>query len=211
MTTPHATTPHATTARTWTGRVFIGSSLDGFISRPDGNIDWLTDPQAGPRHATIGSTHEVAGWESFFPSVDHLVMGRGTYEKVLTFDGWPYTGKRVIVMSTTLATDDARVTVARDLDGAVRELAGSGADQVYVDGGRVIQTFLRAGLIDDITVGWAPVLIGSGRRLFGDLDDDVQLELVASHASGGGMVHATYRVFRSQPVNETQSRPTIER
>ncbi|MFX4273912.1 dihydrofolate reductase family protein [Propionibacteriaceae bacterium Y1685] len=197
-----------TTRRTWTGRVFIGSSLDGFISRPDGNIDWLTDPAPGPRHASISSTQEVAGWDSFFPSVDHLVMGRGTYEKVLTFDDWPYTGKRVLVMSTTLNTDDARVTVTRDLDEAVEELAASDADQVYVDGGQVIQSFLRADLIDEISIGWAPVLIGSGLPLFGDLDHDVQLELVASNASGG-MVHTTYRVHRSQPATGTPSRSSV--
>ncbi|WP_265448082.1 dihydrofolate reductase family protein [Flexivirga meconopsidis] len=172
-----------TTPRIRTGRVFIGSSLDGFISRPDGNIDWLTDPAPGPRHANISSTQEVAGWESFFPSANHLVMGRGTYEKVLTFDGWPYPDKRVLVMSTTLTTDDTRVTVTRDLDEAVQELASSEAGQVYVDG-------------------------GSGLPLFGDLDDDVQLELVASNASGG-MVNSTYRVHRPRPSNQTKQPSTV--
>lgn len=185
-----------TTPRSWTGRVFIGSSLDGFISRPDGKIDWLTDPAPGPDHAQISSSKEVSGWESFFHSIDHLVMGRGTYEKVLTFDDWPYTGKRVIVLSTTLTTDDARVTVARDVDEAIKELASSSASQVYIDGGQVIRTFLRARLIEEITIGWAPVLIGSGLPLFGDIDNDVQLELVATNASGG-MVHATYRIHRT--------------
>lgn len=180
--------------REWIGRVFIGASLDGFIARPDGAIDWLTDPADGPRHARITSSTEVAGWETFFPSVDHIVMGRGTYEKVLTFGGWPYDGKRVIVMSTTLATDDDRITIARTLDDAVSELAG--ADQVYVDGGKVIQTFLRADLIDEISIGWAPTLIGEGLPLFGFLKSDVHLSLMASNASAGGMVHATYRVHR---------------
>ena len=65
--------------RRWTGRVFIGVSLDGFIARPGGEIDWLTDPTPGPEHATISSSAEAEGWETFFPSIDHLVMGRGTY------------------------------------------------------------------------------------------------------------------------------------
>jgi dihydrofolate reductase len=182
--------------RDWTGRVFIGVSLDGFIARADGDIDWLTDPAPGPLHASITSSAEAPGWETFLPSVDHIVMGRGTYEKALTFDSWPYVGKRVIVLSTTLATDDDRVTIAPDLDGALRELADSGADQVYVDGGKVIQTFLRADLIDEITIGWAPVLIGGGLPLFGLLDHDIQLSLLASHASEGGMVHARYAVHR---------------
>lgn len=185
-----------TEQREWTGRVFIGVSLDGYIARSDGNIDWLTDPAPGPNHAKISSSSEVAGWDTFVPTVDHLVMGRGTYEKVLTFDGWPYDGKRVIVMSTKLETDDDRITIARTLEEAVQCLTTSGARQVYVDGGKVIQAFLRADLIDEISIGWAPVLIGSGLSLFGALDDDVQLALVASNASSGGMVHATYRVYR---------------
>lgn len=185
-------------SRTWTGRVFIGVSLDGYISRPDGNIDWLTDPTPGPVHAQVSSSAEAVGWETFFPETDHLVMGRGTYEKVLTFDEWPYADKRVLVVSTALSTDDSRIIVVRSVDEAVAELAGSGADQVYVDGGQVIQTFLRAGLIDEITVSWAPVLIGSGKPLFGDLAADVQLELVANNASASGMVHSTYRVYRPE-------------
>ncbi len=191
-----------TRQRTWTGRVFIGASLDGQIARHDGGIDWLTDPALGPNHARITSSTEVEGWDTFFPSVDHLVMGRGTYEKVLTFDGWPYDGKKVIVMSTTLETDDHRITIARSLDDAVQRLDASAAKQVYVDGGQVIQAFLRADLIDEISLGWAPVLIGSGLPLFGALQADVQLELVASHASNGGMVHAKYRVYRQRPAQK---------
>lgn len=186
-----------TAPRTWTGRVFIGASLDGFISRPDGNIDWLTDPAPGPVRAEVSSSAQAVDWDSFFPVVDHLVMGRGTYEKVLSFDTWPYADRRVLVVSSTL---DDRITVVRDVDEAVTELAESDAEQVYVDGGKVIQAFLRADLIDEITVSWAPVLIGSGKPLFGDLAADVQIELVASNASASGVVHSTYRVHRPRPT-----------
>ncbi|MGP3991835.1 dihydrofolate reductase family protein [Streptomyces sp. 3N207] len=192
--------------RDWTGRVFIGASLDGFIARRDGEIDWLTDPAPGPHHTTVTSSTEVEGWETFFPSIDHLVMGRGTYEKVLTFDGWPYDGKRVIVMSTKLESDDDRITIVRSLDDAQRALAASGAQQVYVDGGTVIQEFLRADLIDEISIGWAPVLIGTGLPLFGFLDRDIQLSLVATNASTSGMVHVTYAVHRHADIATHQSR-----
>lgn len=187
--------------RNWSGRVFIGVSLDGFIARPGGDIGWLTDPAPGPSHARIDSDRDALDWDTFFPSVDHLVMGRGTYEKVLTFDEWPYDDKRVIVLSTTLGTEDSRITVVRDLAEAVNVLERAGAREVYVDGGRVIRTFLCADLIDEITLSWAPILIGSGLPLFGALDDgvlgaDIALSLQASNASHGGMVHATYRVHR---------------
>jgi dihydrofolate reductase len=183
--------------RGWTGRVFIGASLDGFIARPDGEIDWLTNHAPGPRHASITSSTAALGWETFFPDIDHIVTGRGTYEKVLTFDAWPYGSKRVIVLSTTLAADDARITVARSMEEALNQLTESAADQVYVDGGKVIQAFLRADLIDEISIGWAPVLIGDGLPLFGFLNHDIQLSLSATNASDSGMVHATYAVHRT--------------
>jgi dihydrofolate reductase len=153
----------------------------------------------------LTSSTDAEGWETFFPSVDHLVRGRGTYQKVLTFPTWPYDGKRVIVMSSTLRINDDRVTVVRNLEEALHELAATEASQVYVDGGQVIQTFLRAGLIDEITIGWAPVLIGAGLPLFGSLGSDVQLSLVASNASDGGMVHATYLVHRPGLTRRTDA------
>lgn len=183
-----------TTDRAWIGRVFIGVSLDGFIARADGDIGWLTDPPTGREHAEITSNRRAQSWEIFFPDIDHLVMGRGTYDKVITFDEWPFAGKTVIVLSTTLSLDDERVIVARSLDDAIATLDARGARQVYVDGGRVIQSFLRSGLIDEITLSWAPVLIGAGLRLFDALESDVLMTLLASDASADGMVHATYRV-----------------
>ncbi|MFQ6486186.1 dihydrofolate reductase family protein [Actinomycetaceae bacterium L2_0104] len=182
--------------RTWTGRVFIGASLDGFIARPNGDIDWLTDAIPGPNHTPPTSSHRALDWDTFYPGVDHLVMGRGTYEKVLTFGQWPYTGKTVIVLSTTLTADDPNIVIAPTLDDALHALQSGAARQVYVDGGQVIQTFLRQGLIDEITIGWAPVLIGQGLALFGPLNQDIQLALTSTHASDSGMVHATYRVHR---------------
>lgn len=184
-----------TPTRTWTGRVFIATSLDGFIARPDGDIGWLTDPPQRP-HAHVDSSRPAQTWDTFFPAVDHLVMGRGTYDKVASFDEWPYADKRVVVLSTTPRDDDDRVTVVRTLDDALLALDDGHAQQVYVDGGQVIRTFLRAGLIDELTVSRAPVLLGSGLPLFGDLPDEVHLSLQASHASDDGMVHSTYTVER---------------
>lgn len=180
--------------------MFVGVSLDGYIARPDGAIDWLTDPPPR-RHSEVRSSRPAETWDTFYPSVDHIVMGRGTYEKVCTFDSWPYSDKQVLVMSTTLPPHgDQRVTVARTVDEVCQTLNENGAAQVYVDGGRVIQTFLAHGLIDELTVSHAPVLIGAGLPLFGEIEHDVHLTLVASHASDGGMVHATYRV--EQPFND---------
>lgn len=184
-----------TDSRSWIGRVFIAASLDGFIARPGGDIAWLTDPGPGAEHHHPNSSRPAVEWQQFFPEIDHLVMGRGTYEKVLTFTEWPFASKQVLVLSTTLGTDDDRITVCRNLEEA-RTILDASARQVYVDGGAVIRSFLRRDLIDEITITWAPVLIGSGLPLFGDLDHDIGLTLLASHTSAPGLVHATYRVHR---------------
>ena len=178
----------------WQGCVFIGVSLDGFIARPDGNLDWLTAPTARDHSVSETSTPALV-WETFFPTVDTLVMGRNTYETVLGFDQWPFTDKNVVVLSSTLHTDDARVAVASSLEEVQRLLTRNDARRVYIDGGRTIQSFLAAGLVDELTISIAPVLIGSGSRLFGGLDQDVILTLRGTHATGDdGMVRITYAV-----------------
>lgn len=187
-----------TADRAWTGCVFIGVSLDGCIAKPDGDLAWLTDP--APRDHVVGTADRPAlEWETFYPTVDALVMGRATYETALGFDEWPYAGKDVIVLSTTLDADD-RVRVAPSLDDARAQLDALGARRVYVDGGRTVQSFLSAGLVDEITVAIAPVLLGRGHRLFGDLDRDVLLTLRGTHATAeDGLVRITYAVAPAAP------------
>ncbi|HLS50185.1 MAG TPA: dihydrofolate reductase family protein [Actinomycetaceae bacterium] len=179
--------------RPWEGCVFVGVSLDGFIARADGDIAWLTDPP--PReHAASATDHPAHVWDTFFPGVDAVVMGRETYATVAGFDVWPFERKDVIVLSSTLGPTD-RVMVARTLDDVAEMLHDLGARRVYIDGGRTIQSFLAAGLIDEITVAIVPVLLGSGRRLFGDVDRDVMLTLRGHHSTpGDGLVHITYTV-----------------
>jgi len=180
--------------RRWTGAVFIGVSLDGYVARPEGDLDWLTTPS--PRgHVAAAPTTPALVWETFFPTVDAVVMGRATYETVLGFDEWAFEGKTVVVLSTTLRTDDPRVAVATSVEQARRLLDRNGPGRVYVDGGRTIQSFLTAGLVDELTVSIAPVLIGRGKRLFGDLDRDVLLTLRGTHATPeDGLVRVTYTV-----------------
>lgn len=184
------------TSRTWFGRVFIAMSLDGYIARLDGTLDWLNHTSTGA-HAGGASSHPAVVWETFFPSVDSIVMGRGTYEAVVGFDRWPFAGKDVIVLSTTLSVEDHRVRLARDLEEACALLEEVGAAQVYVDGGRTIQSFLTAGYVDEITVSIAPILLGQGKRLFGELPRDVMLTVRGQHLTAAdGLVRITYDVGR---------------
>lgn len=179
----------------WWGKVFIATSLDGYIARVDGDIAWLTDPPRIAGHAKPpAGLPAIPGFEEHLSSVDHLVMGRATYEKVLTFGFWPYPHQQVIVLSRTLATDDSRITVATSTEEALALLADRGSAAVYVDGGQVIQDWFRRGLIDDIVLTQAPVLLGDGIPLFGLLDTDVHLVHVATTFNDAGMISSHYQV-----------------
>lgn len=173
---------------TFTATVFIGTSLDGYIARPDDDITWLTS--RGERAGDMGFT-------DFIDSVDAVVLGRNTYESAVGFgaENWPYGDRHVAVLSTTLAADaDPRVTVHRDLDGLIADLDARGIAHVYPDGGRLIQSFIRAGRIDAFIISVAPVLIGAGHRLFGDLAHDVPLRLHSAIDAGGGFAQLHYTV-----------------
>lgn len=176
-----------------TAHVFIATSLDGYIARPDGDIDWLLQRD---------DPNEDHGYSDFIADKDMIVMGRGSYEKVLTFDTWPY-DRPVLVLSSQLAN----APVPDALKGKVRfsgwtpaqamdALASENVRRVYVDGGRLVQSFLRDGLIDDMVITAVPVLIGTGRPLFGALSRDVDLKLVSSRSFPSGLVQSTYRVVR---------------
>ena len=176
-----------------TGHVFIATSLDGFIARPDGGIDWLLSRD------TAGEDH---GYGTFIADIDGIVMGRGSFEKVLTFDPWPYT-KPVVVLSKQLSSSsvpDGLKEKVRVLDlapkAAMEKLAHEGWRRVYVDGGQIIQSFLRAGLIEDLVVTQIPVLIGKGRPLFGALPRDLPLIHLATKTFPSGLVQSRYQVTK---------------
>jgi dihydrofolate reductase len=169
--------------------VFVGASVDGFIARQNGELDWLpTDP-------------EPHGYDEFIASVDTLVIGRNTFEIVMGFESWPYAAKRVVVLSSRpldLSVAKARGGVVEQMGGSpaeiVSRLEASGARSLYVDGGITVQGFLRAGLIQRLVVTRVPVLIGQGIPLFGSLPRDVPLRHVATRTYPSGLVQSEYQV-----------------
>lgn len=170
--------------------VFCGASVDGFIARKNGALDFL-DAGGNDDH----------GYDEFMATVDTVVMGRGTFEVVLSFDAWPFT-KPVVVLSSgplDLSPAIARGAAAEQMGGEPEEivarLAERGARSLYVDGGVTIQRFLRAGLIDRLIVSRVPVLIGDGIPLFGSLPHDVALRHVATRSYPGGLVQTEYAVL----------------
>jgi dihydrofolate reductase len=173
---------------TMTVSVFIGTSLDGFIARPNGDLDFL--PEGG------GEPH---GYNEFIATIDALVIGRKTFETVLAFPAWPYGDKRVVVLSSRPVDLSAvRGGIVEQMAGSpadiVAKLAATGAHHLYVDGGITIQNFLRAGLIQRLIITRVPVLIGDGIPLFGALPRDVRLRHIATQHYPSGLVKSEYEV-----------------
>ena len=178
----------------FTGSVFLGMSVDGFIARLDGTLSFLDADGGPPPDDGAGGDF---GFADFVSSIDAIVMGRSTYEFIQPFAEWPYQGKPVHVLSTTLEPGaDDRITVHRSLDDAVTALGAAGCRRAYVDGGRTVHAFLAAGLIADLTLSRVPVLIGTGLTPFGELPADIRLEHEHTETYPGGMVQTRYRVRR---------------
>lgn len=167
--------------------VFVGTSVDGFIARPNGALDFLP-PGGGEPH----------GYDEFMASVDALVIGRKTFETVLGFGRWPYGEKPVFVLSSRALDPAPAGAVVERMAGAPAEIASElerrGVRHAYVDGGITIQKFLQAGLIQRLIVTRVPVLIGDGIPLFGRLPRDIRLRHVATRDYPSGLVQSEYRV-----------------
>lgn len=177
--------------------VYIATSLDGFIARENGEIDWL-----GGGGAEAGEDY---GYQKFIDSVDVLVMGRNTYEKVLTFDAWPFGDKQVVVLSSRSL--DIPEQIARSVEimscspgELVKRLAQRGVQHLYVDGGKTIQGFLEAGLIQRLIITTIPVLIGKGIPLFGPLAQDIKLRHIETRQFSTGLVQSEYEILNGLPA-----------
>ena len=173
--------------------VFIAASIDGFIARPDGDIEWLHRPE-----------YESSGlngitYESFIATVDGLVMGRKTLEKVLSFPEWPYEGTPVIALSHQTLQIPAHLqdkveVLAADVSTLVEQLAERGMKHLYIDGGQTIQAFLEAGLLNELIITRIPILLGQGIPLFGQIGHECELRHIDTWASDNGFVQSRYAI-----------------
>lgn len=175
------------------GHVFIATSLDGYIARNDGAIEWLLERD---------DPSEDHGYDAFIETIDAIIMGRGTFEAVRNITPWFYT-RPVLVLSATLADQRPPAELeykvrfsGKSPEQAMAMLEAEGCRRVYVDGGQIIQSFLRLGLIDDMTITQVPVLLGGGRRLFGPTPSDICLAHEATQTFPSGLVQSRYRVVR---------------
>ncbi len=181
--------------------VYIAASVDGFIARPDGDVDWLHRPEYSAPEAGD------YGYEEFIASIDTLVMGRNSFEKVLSFSEWPYGEMPVVVLSSSGPVIPKelqdRVTVQNAApEEVVSRLSALGRRHLYIDGGITIQRFLRMGLIDEMTITRIPILLGDGIPLFGAIGTELQLEHIATNSYENGFVQNRYRVIGDNDAQE---------
>jgi dihydrofolate reductase len=169
--------------------VFIARSIDGYIADKNGQIDWL--------HSIPNPENRDMGYNKFIEKVDAIVMGRKTFEVVCSFDiSWAYT-KPVFVVSNTLKTlseeyKDKVEIVNGSLTKILEYIHGRGHAKLYIDGGTLIQSFLKEDLIDEMTISTIPVLLGGGSSLFGELLKPMEFEYVKSKVFLNAVVQDVY-------------------
>lgn len=178
--------------------VYIAASLDGFIARDNGTIDWLE---------LVERADEDYGYAKFFATVDTLVVGRKTYDTVLGFDAWLYEGKRCVVVTS----EPSRVSrhgeefFCGELSTLLARLGRDGSKRVYLDGGTLIGQALRDNLVDELTVSIIPILLGAGTPLAPKLGRDVPLRLVGHRTFPSGLVQLDYVARDARPRNLPES------
>ena len=172
---------------------YIATSLDGYIARQNGELDWLEREEwADPD----GSDY---GFKSFMSSLDAMVMGKNTFLKVLEIGQWIYGDLPVYIASSTLLEKDIPSHLAKTVkpvNGTATEIAqrisDMGKKNIYVDGGMILQNFIREGILNELTVTVMPILIGTGIPLFGSLDQDVKVKLLSTVHFKSGVVQNYY-------------------
>lgn len=167
--------------------IYIASSIDGYIARKDGNLDWLQYVHPGD---------EDYGFKKFISTIDAVVMGRNTYEVVAGFDEWAYKDKRVIVLSNTLPKVRKEAELfSGQLTELLAKLHAENIKHIWIDGGITVSRFLEAGLVDDITVSIIAMVLGSGIPLFSTMNREHSCRLISTQSYPCGLVQLRYEVL----------------
>jgi dihydrofolate reductase len=174
--------------RTMTNYVYIATSLDGFIATVDGGIDWLNEIP-NPQKSDYGYAEFISG-------IDAIVMGRRTFEKVLTFGEWSY-DKPMFVLSNSLTTapehlKDKVEIVRGEISEVISMLNQRGYSDLYIDGGKVIQSFLNEDLIDVLIITKVPILLGDGIPLFDKLGHILKFKHMKTEVYNNTLVKSSY-------------------
>lgn len=172
--------------------VYIAQSVDGFIAKKDDDISWLS---------IVDAPGEDYGYMEFVESVDTVIMGRRTYEKVLSFGmEFPHKERKTYVLSNSKEGSDENVEYySGDVKELINNIRSTSGKHIFVDGGaEVIKEFIRQDLIDEYVISTVPILIGNGVRLFKGSERENKLELVESNSFPTGLVQNRYIVVREE-------------
>lgn len=173
--------------------VFIATSIDGYIAKTDGSLDWLFEVP-NPDGSDFG-------YNNFVKDIGAILMGRITFEKVLTFDNWPY-NKPVFVISNSLKQIDKKLSgkveiVGGELRSIINKLNERGIKNIYIDGGMTITNFLKDDLIDEMIITRIPVLLGDGIPLFNKFDIELKFDHVKTEVFNNALVQSHYKRIRN--------------
>lgn len=174
--------------------VYIATSIDGYIAKKDGGLDWLNEVP-NPDKSDFG-------FSNFMDSIDAIIMGRNTFEIVLSFGEWPY-NKPVFVLSNTLKTvPDNLKNKAEILTGTpefiIREMNSRNYFNLYIDGGKTIQEFLKQDLIDELIITRIPIILGEGIPLFGISANEQKYEHIRTEIFNNSLVKSYYKRIRNK-------------
>jgi dihydrofolate reductase len=169
--------------------VYIATSLDGYIARKDGSLDWLME--------IPNPDNSDYGFSSFMDRIDGIIMGRSTFETVKSFNEWPYT-KPVFILSNTLRKvpdkyEDKAQIIKGNLNEIIDSMKSNGFNNLYIDGGKTIQSFLKLNLIDELIITIIPIILGSGISLFTEMDVEIKFELINTETLDKHLIKSTYR------------------
>jgi len=164
--------------------LYIATSIDGFIARENGDIDWL--PQSN-------SQEEDYGYKKLLGSVDTLLIGRKTYDQILSFGKWPYKGKKCYVFTNSNPKPDNNVEFINNPVSFIKELIKKDGKDIWLVGGSELNTLLiNEGLIDEIILTITPVVLGQGIKIFNNIENDIKLKLKDSIGYNSGFTQLKY-------------------
>jgi dihydrofolate reductase len=169
-------------------KLFIASSLDCYIARQDGGIDWLF-------------TDDDYGYTKFYDSIDTIIVGRKSYDQSLTFDDYPYKGKKVYVFTRKKIRKNNNEQDVEYIDTNIQDFVTSltqsiGKDIWLIGGGEIVSVLLNAGLVDEIILSIHPIILGTGIPLLRDIQKEVNLKLENSLSFDSGLTQLYYKVLK---------------
>jgi len=166
--------------------LFIAMSLDGYIAKPNGDISFLDE---------MNQEGEDYGYKAYIETVDTVILGRKTYDKILSMGvDSPYGNRDVYVLTRTARENSGKTTFfSADLKDLVTELRSKQGKNIYCDGGaEIIQQLLQAELIDEFTISIIPIVLGTGIRLFDGIYPEQKLTLLESKSFSKGLTQLHY-------------------